>query len=220
VVQVQESPFTPEHFGRMDESPDAEFYTEPRLVVHIDEPAIEAVGKLYASLLPPDDEILDLMSSWKSHLPPEFPVQRLVGLGMNEVELRENEQLDEWVVHDLNREPVLPFEDGRFGGCMVTVSVQYLTRPIEVFREVNRVLRPGTPFVVTFSNRCFPSKAVAIWRATGDQDHTRLVGAYFELSGGWSGLRLIDASPRLGSYSDPLYAVMAYKADTDAAERS
>lgn len=216
---MQESPFSSEHFGRMDESPDAEFYTEPRLVVHIDEAAIAAAGRLYASLLPSDDEILDLMSSWKSHLPPDFPVQRLVGLGMNEVELGENEQLDEWVVHDLNREPVLPFEDGRFGGCIVTVSVQYLTRPVEVFREVNRVLRPGAPFVVTFSNRCFPTKAVAIWRATGDQDHARLVGAYFELSGGWSGLRLIDASPRLGGYSDPLYAVVAYKAAADTAER-
>lgn len=214
-----DSPFRPEHFARIDESEDERFYVEPRLVVHIDDGAIAAAARLYASALPPEDDVLDLMSSWKSHLPPDFPVRRLVGLGMNEVELAENVQLDEFVVHNLNRDPALPFADEEFGGCIVTVSVQYLTRPVEVFREVNRVLRPGAPFVVTFSNRCFPTKAVAIWRMLGDADHTRLVGAYFDVSGGWAGLKAIDCSPQGAGDSDPLYAVMAYKAGPGEAEK-
>ncbi|MHB8578089.1 MAG: class I SAM-dependent methyltransferase, partial [Dehalococcoidia bacterium] len=193
-------------------SDDDEFYAEPRLVTHIDDTAIEAAGRLYASLLPADDDILDLMSSWVSHLPVEFRTRRLVGLGMNEVELAENTRLNEFVVHDLNRDPHLPFDDAAFGGCIVTVSVQYLTQPVAVFREVNRVLRPGAPFIVTFSNRCFPTKVVAIWRMMGDDDHSRLVGAYFDVSGGWTGLKAISGSPKGGGYADPLYAVLAYKA--------
>jgi SAM-dependent methyltransferase len=151
------------------------------------------------------------MSSWKSHLPPDFPVRRLVGLGMNEVELSENDQLDEFVVQNLNRDPTLPFADASFGGCIVTVSVQYLTRPLETFREVYRVLKPGAPFVVTFSNRCFPTKAVRIWRSLDDRDHGRLVGAYFELSGDWADLQARDCSPYPNGASDPLYAILAYK---------
>ena len=212
------SPFRPEHFRRQDESADENFYLTPRLVVHIDDGAITAAGRLYAAELPPDDDILDLMSSWKSHLPPEFPVRRLVGLGMNAAELAANERLHDHVVHDLNREPRLPFAENEFGGCIVTVSVQYLTQPVAVFREVNRVLRPGAPFIVAYSNRCFPTKAVAIWQSLGDNDHAKLIGAYFDLSGGWTGLRAIDCSPRSPAYSDPLYAVLARKADDSAPE--
>jgi SAM-dependent methyltransferase len=219
-VTASDSPFRPEHFTRFDESEDELFYAEPRLVVHIDDGAIAAAGELYARVLPPDDDILDLMSSWKSHLPPAFRTRSLVGLGMNEVELRENDRLDRWVVHNLNRDPRLPFPDESFGGCICTVSVQYLTRPVEVFREVRRVLRPGAPFVVTFSNRCFPTKAVALWQTLSDTDHARLVGAYFELSGGWQALEALDCSPEPAGMADPLYAVMARRARTANGEGS
>jgi len=201
----------PEHFARQDETDDESFYGEPRLVVHIDDAAIESAGRLYASVLPANDDILDLMSSWKSHLPPDFATRSLVGLGMNAAELAANERLTSYTVRNLNLDPSLPYGDASFGGCVVTVSVQYLVKPVEVFREVNRVLRPGAPFILTFSNRCFPTKAVEVWRALGDAEHVRLVGAYFELSGGWTGLKAIDCSPEPGGYGDPLYAVLAYK---------
>ncbi|HEY7295407.1 MAG TPA: methyltransferase domain-containing protein [Dehalococcoidia bacterium] len=217
-MDAAESPFTAEHFQRIDESADEAFYDVPRLVTHIDDTAIAAAGRLYAEQLPPEDDILDLMSSWVSHLPEQFPVRRLVGLGMNAEELAANPRLDGYVVHNLNREPTLPFADEEFGGCIVTVSVQYLTRPIEVFREVSRVLRPGAPFIVTFSNRCFPTKAVAIWRALSDRDHIKLVGAYFELSGGWTDLQAVNCSPPGNGYSDPLYAVLARKAGPTTSE--
>ncbi|MDZ4277709.1 MAG: methyltransferase domain-containing protein, partial [Dehalococcoidia bacterium] len=136
---MSEAPFRPEHFRRQDERDDALFYTTPRLVTHIDDQAIAALGQLYAELLPRDGAILDLMSSWKSHLPDELPRRRVAGLGMNETELRENEELDDWVVRDVNREPRLPFADAEFDAVVLAVSVQYLTRPVDVFREVRRI---------------------------------------------------------------------------------
>ncbi|MCH9002663.1 MAG: methyltransferase domain-containing protein [Planctomycetes bacterium] len=146
---------------------------------------------------------------WKSHLPPERRYKRVVGLGLNETELRENDQLDSWVVHDVNREPRLPFEDAEFDAGVMTVSVQYLTQPIPVFRELRRVLRPGAPFIVTFSNRIFPEKAVAIWLACNAEERSRLVGAYFHYAEGWDGITANDRSPNIGVPTDPLFAVWA-----------
>ncbi len=205
---VSEIPFRPEHFRRQDEGDDRLFYTVPRLVTHIDDHAIEAIRQLYAELLPPDGAILDLMSSWKSHLP-DGRTGKVVGLGLNEVELRENEQLTEWLVRDVNQEPQLPFGDAEFDAAVLAVSVQYLTNPIEVFREVRRVLRAGGPFVVTYSNLLFPDKAVAIWLTCSDDERARLVGAYFHYAGGWDEITAQDRSPRLGVPSNPLYTVWA-----------
>src|SRR5581483_34810 len=139
-----------EFFDRLDDEPDEQFYSAPRLVQHIDDAAIAAVGALYAELLPERADILDLQSSWVSHLPESFAVRTLTGLGMNADELAANPRLTSWTVHNLNRDPCLPYDDAAFDGCIDTVSVQYLQRPVEVFREVNRVLRPGAPFVLTF----------------------------------------------------------------------
>lgn len=205
------SPFLPEHFERIDAAPDAEFYAYPRLVVHIDDGAIQAAGELYAELLPPDGTILDLMSSWRSHIPPDFPVRRLVGLGMNAAEMDANPQLESYVVHDLNANPRLPFDDNQFDGAINTVSVQYLTRPLEVFADVHRVLRRGAPYIVTFSNRCFPTKAVRVWQALGDREHAQLVAAYFHYSAAWADLQAEDRTSG-GRGGDPLYAVHARKA--------
>ncbi len=208
---MSEAPFLPEHFRRQDEQDDGVFYQVPRLVTHIDDHAIEAARRLYAELLPPDGAVLDLMSSWKSHLPDEPVRRRTVGLGMNETELRENTQLDEWVVHDVNGEPGLPFADEEFDGAVMTVSIQYLTQPVEVFRSVGRILRPGGPFVITYSNRLFPQKAVALWCSCTDEERARLIGSYFHYAGGWGEITAKDRSPRGGTPSDPLYAVWARK---------
>lgn len=200
----------PEYFARVDESADTGFYDQPRLVVHIDEGAIAAAGQLYAELLPPGGALLDLMSSWRSHLPPGFRYKSLVGLGMNAVELAQNPQLTSYVIRDLNANPALPFDDNSLDGAVCTVSVQYLTRPVEVFAEVGRVLRPGAPFVVTFSNRCFPSKAVRVWAATDDEQHARLVALYFQQAGLFGRIEAYDRSPR-NRWGDPLYGVAGWK---------
>ena len=198
------SDFPDGFFTRLDEDDDGRFYVHPRLVQHIDSGAIAAVRDLYDEL-GLYGEVLDLCSSWVSHLA-KTP-QRLVALGMNADELDRNPQAQERVVHDLNREPILPFPDACFDGAMCTVSVDYLVRPFEVFDEVSRVLRPGAPFVCTFSNRCFPTKAIRGWLATDDELHTRLVAEYFRRSDGWDQPR-IDQRPTPG---DPLYAVWAHR---------
>lgn len=199
-------------FRRQDESDDSLFYTVPRKVVHIDDYAIAALTDLYRELLQDGDTILDLMSSWRSHLPPELRPARTVGLGMNAEEMAENPQLDEWLLHDLNHEPALPFNDGIFDAALCAVSVQYMTRPLETFAEVRRLLKPGGIFAVSFSNRCFPTKAVSGWLYGGDQQHLGVVQSYFEASAGWRDIHTEDRTPqRERGLQDPLFAAWAYK---------
>lgn len=185
---------------RQDESPDPIFYAQPRFVVHIDDAAIEAVRTLYARLVKPGANILDLMSSWRSHLPAGMTA---TGLGMSATEMRDNPQLRASLVADLNATPVLPLRDGCFDAVVCCVSVQYLVRPIDVFRDVTRVLRPGGRVIVTFSNRCFPTKAVAAWLRTDDSGHVALVERYLR-DAGFTDVLAIDASR---PYGDPLFAV-------------
>jgi len=195
----------PAAYARADESADAEFYAFPRKVVHIDDGAIAALGRLYAEVLPAGGRLLDLMSSWRSHLPTDFRAAEVVGLGLNAGEMADNPQLTRFFVHDVNREPRLPFDDDEFDGAMCAVSVQYVIHPAQVFAEVARVLRPGAPFVVSFSNRCFPTKAVAVWLGSTDEQHLALVRAYFDAAGGFETPTVTDRSP--GGSGDPLYAV-------------
>lgn len=200
-------PTLPEHaFRRADEGGDEEFYREPRLVTHIDEPAVAAVTRLYREYFPPGGAVLDLMSSWVSHLPPEIEYRRVAGIGMNAAELRANPRLTEWIVQDLNRQPGLDFAPGEFDAAAICVSIQYLIRPVAVLREIARVLRPGAPLVITFSNRCFPTKAVAIWQLLDSRGHCDLVTHYLAEAAAWSDIEILDRSP--SRRSDPLFAVV------------
>jgi SAM-dependent methyltransferase len=196
--------FPPEAYEREDESADGGFYAVPRKVVHLDDGAIAALGRLYAEVLPAGGRLLDLMSSWRSHLPAGAPSREVVGLGLNADEMADNPQLARAVVHDLNRAPALPFADSEFDGATCAVSIQYVLHPLRLLREVRRVLRPGAPLVVSFSNRCFPTKAVAVWLGTTDEQHVLLVRSYFEKAGGFTEVTAEDRSPGGG---DPLYAV-------------
>lgn len=142
-------------FARFDEDPDARFYDTPRFVQHIDEAAIAAVTETIRRHVPPGSDVLDLMSSWGSHLPApaELPLGRVAGLGMNAEELKRNRRLTEWIVHDLNADPHLPYVDASFGAVLITVSIQYLTRPELVLRDVARALIPGGVLIVSFSKQ-------------------------------------------------------------------
>ena len=200
--------FPPAAYEREDESDDRQFYEVARKVVHIDDAAIAALGRLYGDVLPGGGRLLDLMSSWRSHLPAGLAAE-VVGLGLNAEEMADNPQLARYVVHDINRDPRLPFEDATFDGAMCAVSIQYVTQPVRLLREVHRVLRPRAPFVVSFSNRCFPTKAVAVWLNTTDAHHVELVRAYFEAAGGWTNVVADNRSP--GPDSDPLYVVWGRK---------
>ncbi len=193
-------------FRRADESPDSDFYRSPRLVTHIDAAAIAAVTALYRETLAPASDVLDLMTSHVSHLPADLPLGRVAGLGMNAAELDANPRLTERCVHDLNADPRLPYDDAAFDAVLICVSVQYLTAPVAVFREIARVLRPGGALVVTFSNRCFPTKAVRIWSALDDAGHVALVGTYTREAGGFGEYEVIAHTPHRG---DPLFGVVA-----------
>ena len=136
---------------------------------------------------------------------------------MNAEEMSENPDLDDFVIHDLNANPAVPFEDAMFDAVVVTVSIQYMTQPVDVFREVNRILKPSGLFAVIFSNRMFPTKAVAIWRSLDDRQHAELIAAYFQQAGNFTAIEAQDRTPQASGYTDPVYVVMARKADLSVA---
>jgi SAM-dependent methyltransferase len=195
----------PEAFAKEDKGDDLAFYAPPRLVTHIDENAVRALERFYRRQLPQGARLLDLMSSWVSHLPKDRAYTEVVGHGMNAAELDANPRLTRWFIQDLNQDPVLPLDDHAFDAAMACVGVQYLQQPLAVFGEVRRVLEPGAPFIVSFSNRCFPTKAVAIWRSLDTNGHVALVKLYLERAG------FTDIVANLltdGTAVDPLVAVL------------
>lgn len=203
------APFPPRFFERVDETPDAAFYAFDRLVTHIDVGAIASVSELYSELELTGD-VLDLCSSWISHF--DLPPARLVALGMNEAELAGNQAATEWMVKDLNADPMLPFSDASFDAVTCCVSVDYLTRPLEVFAQVARVVRLGGFFVCTFSNRCFPTKAIRGWLRTDDAGHCAIVESYFDRTAGFEPATVEHRNA--DAKGDPLYAVWARRVTT------
>ncbi|TYH65942.1 hypothetical protein ES332_D06G090300v1 [Gossypium tomentosum] len=190
----EQFPFKDEDFQRFDDfnSPfrtsDSMFYEVPRFVTHIDDAAIAALTKYYSEVFPPSNtpgvSILDMCSSWVSHFPKGYKQERVVGMGMNEEELKRN-----------------------------PVSVDYLTKPLDVFKEMCRILKPGGLAIMSFSNRCFWTKAISIWTSTGDTDHALIVGSYFHYAGGFEPPQAVDISPNPGR-SDPMYIVYSRKLST------
>lgn len=196
----------PHAFDKDDSAPDPLFYVAPRFVTHIDDRAIAAVTALYRAVFPAGGTVLDLMGSWVSHLPPEIAYAAVIGHGLNEDELKANPRYTRWFVQDLNADPVLPLGDAAIDAAAICVSVQYLQNPVAVFRELRRVLKPGAPLAITFSNRCFPTKAVAIWLGLPLGQHQRLVSLYLERAGFASVEPLVLIPPGLDQ--DPLWAVI------------
>ena len=198
----------PEHFLRADEADDEFFYEQPRLVTHIDDPACDALNNYFRKRLPSDSDLLDLMSSCVSHLPWDLKYKSVTGIGMNQVELDDNTQLTKRLVHNLNNNPILPIADNSFDACILTVSVQYLIHPIQIFREIARVLRPGCRCIISFSNRCFPTKAISLWQQMDDINHAKLVGYYFNEAHAFEAPEFENISPSPDK-SDPLFIVTA-----------
>jgi FKBP-type peptidyl-prolyl cis-trans isomerase 2 len=213
--------FSRNPFERKDDTEDAHFYGAPRLVHHLDVTARDLVSNFYGRFVKDGITVLDLMSSWTSHLPEKVKPAAVYGLGMNNTELEQNPVLTDIRVHDLNADPVLPYKSEHFDVAVCTVSVEYLTQPIAVFSEVARVLKPKGPFLVTFSNRWFPSKAIGIWEEIHEFERMGLVMEYFLQSGAFTNLGTYSMRglprPRNDKYadellfSDPVYAVWGHR---------
>ncbi len=210
-------------FTRIDETDDSVFYSRDRFVEHMDSLALSTVEEIISKLVVEDKpRILDLMAGWDSHVPDNLDISELAGLGLNENELRENKKLTGYVIHDLNTEPRLPFESDVFDVVLNIVSVDYMTGPFEVFREVGRVLKPGGLFLVIFSDRMFPQKAVKIWKQSGPEERIMMVEDFFRKAGCFDETKTfaVKGRPRpsddkyshLGIPSDPVYAVYADRA--------
>lgn len=196
----------PELLTRLDDTPDAIFYSLPRLVTHLDASSLAALTDFYAEQLTAAQDVLDLMSSWVSHLPPGLALGHVAGLGMNGAELAANPRLTEQVVQDLNADPRLPWPDGRFDAVLNALSIQYLTRPLEVYAEVARVLRPGGVAIIAHSHRCFPTKAVRAFRDFPPADRLRLCSHYLDQTGAFATPERVDRSV---PGADPLWIVFA-----------
>ena len=192
-------------FQRADESADALFYIEPRFVTHIDDATILALTDYYREFLPAGSDVLDLMSSWISHLPPEMEFNRISGLGMNEQELAGNPRLNDFQVHDLNVDPELPYPASSFDRVLIAVSIQYLVRPLEVFSNVAQVLRKSGEVCIAMSHRLFPTKAIAAFQHLATADRISLVQYYLQQSG-FVDIEFLDRSP---ANADPLWLVTA-----------
>jgi hypothetical protein len=209
--------FSDRPFVRPDERDDPVFYEKPRLVTHIDSQAIETISALYGEILKPGMRVLDLMSSWRSHVPESLQLKSLVGLGLNREEMENNPQLTRHVVHDLNTDSRLPLDDQTFDAVICSVSVEYMTRPFDVFENVARILKPEGYFIHTFSNRWFPPKVIRLWTELSEFERMGLVIEYFLRSGAYKNLETYSARgwprPVTDRYypemttADPVYAV-------------
>lgn len=208
----------PEQRQKLDKGKDDEFYSFPRFVTHVDNNFLNQLTQLYKQKLKPNTRILDLMSSWVSHLPPEMEFEHVEGHGMNEEELAKNPRLDHYFVQNLNLNPKLPFTDEDFDAVLCAVSVQYLQYPETVFNEINRILKIDGIAIVSFSNRMFYQKAISAWRDGTDNQRLYLVQNYFN-SSNFTKPEVITLKSEAPSFlrmlgmggNDPFYAVYAYK---------
>jgi len=195
----------PEQFyRRQDESPDELFYQVPRLTTHIDDATIRAITTYYEEVLSSGDSLLDLMSSWISHLPESVAYGRVSGLGMNAEELARNPQLTDWAVENLNDNPCLPYADDSFDAVMIVVSIQYLTNPFDVFAEISRVLKPTGQCIVAMSHRLFPTKAIFAFQTLSPAERCQLVMSYMHRGDHFKDITFTDRSPE---GADPLWIV-------------
>ena len=209
----------PEQRKKLDETEDSFFYSFPRFVNHVDDNFINQLTELYRQKLQPNTRILDLMSSWVSHLPPEMEFAHVEGHGMNEEELAKNPRLNHYCVQNLNLNPKLPFPDGDFDGVLCAVSVQYLQYPEAVFSEICRILKPNGVAIISFSNRMFYQKAISLWRDGTDNQRIQLVKTYFKSVGDFSEPQVIARKSEIPSFlqmlglagADPFYAIYAHK---------
>ncbi|MFB2770146.1 class I SAM-dependent methyltransferase [Pelatocladus sp. BLCC-F211] len=207
----------PEQRTKLDADDDKQFYSFPRFVTHVDEGFIQQITDLYRDRLQPNTRILDIMSSWVSHLPEEMQFEHVEGHGLNAEELARNPRLDHYFVQDLNENPRLPLPEQEFDAVLNCVSVQYLQYPEAVFSEIYRVLKPDGIAIISFSNRMFFQKAIQAWRDASEGSRVELVKGYFKSVHGFTTPEVIARQSNIPVFlqwlgaggGDPFYAVIA-----------
>jgi SAM-dependent methyltransferase len=212
-------PLTPPQRTKLDDTNDALFYDTPRFVTHVDEGFIQQLTALYRDRLQPQTRLLDLMSSWVSHLPAALEFSHVEGHGLNAEELARNPRLDHYFVQNLNQNPKLPLDDRSFDAVLNTVSVQYLQYPEAVFSEIHRILKPGGIAIISFSNRMFFQKAIQVWREGSEASRVALVQQYFRSVPGFTEPETVVRQSQAPSIfqmlglpgGDPFYAVLAQR---------
>ena len=252
-------PYGPKDFRRDDESPDTNFYTSPRFVTHIDDNAIELLRGYYDRALPRSGRVLDFCSSWISHFPKELETLaveskkaaasnpdedaelrvgdrestglEVIGLGINARELSANPILKSSILQDLNTTPDIPSSVAPLDASTCVVSIDYLTKPVEVLRSLINNTKSGGKVHLVVSNRCFPTKAVGRWLRVGEEEKLQMVGDYLWFAG-WRNIEIctlndgksqtdIGASSGIMDWfgagrTDPLWVVRGTKCEEQA----
>ncbi len=211
--------YTPNQRLKLDDTDDQLFYAYPRFVTHVDEGFIQQLTDLYRQRLKPHTRILDMMSSWVSHLPEEMEFAHIEGHGLNSEELERNPRFNHYFVQNINENPQLPFQDQDFDAVLNCVSVQYIQYPEAIFSEIHRILKPGGVAIISFSNRMFFQKAIQAWRDAAEPTRVELVKRYFASVPGFSTAEVIvnrSTAPYFlqwlgASGGDPFYAAIAYR---------
>jgi len=193
-------------FERVDELDDDVFYVKERKVHHLDAYARKTISDIYANAIKPGDHVLDLMSSWESHIHDDIENIKVSGLGMNGIELQANPMLDDYQLYNLNKDPLIPYANDTFDVVICTASVEYLTNPLKVFKQINRVLKTGGKCIMTFSNRWFPSKAILLWSEIHEFERLGLVMEYFKQSGWQGDINTLSSKGLHRPIDDPHYA--------------
>lgn len=219
IPKLQTMLLQPDQRTKLDDSEDSLFYSFPRLVNHVDDRFIRQLTELYRRELQENTKILDLMSSWVSHLPPEMKFSHIEGHGMNEEELKKNPRLNHYFLQNLNKNPQLPLENQDFDAVLCTASVQYLQYPEAIFSEIARILKPNGVAIFSFSNRMFYQKAISVWRDSSDRQRLHLVRSYFQSIPDFAEAQIVATQPELPAIlqmfgiggKDPFYGVFARK---------
>ena len=208
---------SPAERDKLDRSDDSLFYAEPRFVHHLDASFRARLTQLYRERIPACAVVVDLMSSWVSHLPEDITYQEVIGHGLNAEELAANPRLDRHWLQNLNTTQQLPLADNSVDAVLIVAGWQYLQQPEAVAAELLRVVRTRGEVIVAFSNRMFFQKASQIWTDGGDREHLAYVAEVFTAQG-WPTPQLVaEETPApgvlgwIGGKGDPFFAVIATK---------
>jgi SAM-dependent methyltransferase len=209
---------SPAERDKLDRSDDTLFYAEPRFVHHLDASFRARLTQLYRERIPACAVVLDLMSSWVSHLPEDITYQEVIGHGLNGEELAANPRLDRHWLQNLNTTQQLPLADNSVDAVLIVAGWQYLQQPEAVAAELLRVVRPRGEVIVAFSNRMFFQKAPQIWTDGSDRDHLAYVAEVLTAQGWPTPQVVAEETPApgllgwVGGKGDPFFAVIATKA--------